>query len=49
MEHNGDSDDGNAETKFLDKLAGNWELLWTTQDDQSDEWNMAGPFRRWIK
>jgi hypothetical protein len=34
---------------FLNMLAGNWDLLWTTQDVRSDEWNLAGPFRRWIK
>jgi PAP_fibrillin len=42
------TEDDNNEM-FLQKLAGNWELLWTTQDDKSDEWNMAGPLRRWIK
>ena len=41
-----DIDDRQA---FLTALAGNWELMWTTQDEQSDEWNLAGPLRRWIK
>jgi hypothetical protein len=34
--------------EVVPKLGGNWELLWTAQDQSSDEWGM-GPFRRWIK
>jgi hypothetical protein len=30
------------------KLGGNWELLWTAQDQSSDEWGL-GPLRTWIK
>jgi hypothetical protein len=40
---------GKGNDAFLKKLSGNWELLWTTQDEKSDEWNLAGPLRRWIK
>lgn len=36
------------EPDVVPKLGGNWELLWTTQDQSSDEWGM-GPFRTWIK
>jgi hypothetical protein len=36
------------EPEVVPKLGGNWELLWTTQDQSSDEWGM-GPFRTWIK
>ncbi|KAG7351474.1 plastid lipid-associated PAP/fibrillin family protein [Nitzschia inconspicua] len=48
MDENDDEEEEANNDLFLNQLAGNWELLWTTQDDQSDEWNMAGPFRRWI-
>ncbi|KAG7354591.1 plastid lipid-associated PAP/fibrillin family protein [Nitzschia inconspicua] len=49
MDENDEEEEEEAKNDlFLNQLAGNWELLWTTQDDQSDEWNMAGPFRRWI-
>jgi hypothetical protein len=34
--------------EVVQKLGGNWELLWTAQDQSSDEWGM-GPLRRWIK
>ena len=32
----------------VEKLGGNWELLWTAQDQSSDEWGL-GPLRTWIK
>jgi hypothetical protein len=34
--------------EVVPKLGGNWELLWTAQDQSSDEWGM-GPLKRWIK
>jgi hypothetical protein len=37
-----------ADEDVVDKLAGNWELLWTAQDQTSDEWGL-GPLRTWIK
>ena len=37
-----------ADTDVLTELGGNWELLWTSQDQKSDEWRM-GPLRTWIK
>ena len=33
----------------VSKLGGTWELLWTTQDRSSDQFNDMGPFRTWIK
>ena len=36
------------DAKVLPELGGNWELLWTSQDQQSDEWRL-GPLRTWIK
>jgi hypothetical protein len=44
-----DYTNGNNNEVFLNMLAGNWELVWTTQDERSEEWSLAGPFRRWIK
>mmetsp|Transcript_2551 Transcript_2551/g.3872 ORF Transcript_2551/g.3872 Transcript_2551/m.3872 type:complete len:154 (-) Transcript_2551:104-565(-) len=35
--------------QFLSSLAGNWELLWTTQDVNSVEYRNNNPMRRWIK
>jgi hypothetical protein len=32
----------------LSELGGNWELLWTSQDKSSDEWQL-GPLRTWMK
>lgn len=32
----------------VETLGGNWELLWTAQDQSSDEWGL-GPLRTWIK
>lgn len=32
----------------LSELGGNWELLWTSQDKTSDEWQL-GPLRTWMK
>jgi len=37
-----------ADDQVLSKLAGNWELLWTAQDQKNDEWGL-GPLRTWIK
>jgi hypothetical protein len=34
--------------QVVSTLAGNWELMWTTQDKSSDEWGL-GPLRTWIK
>ena len=34
--------------QVVEQLAGNWELLWTAQDQRSDEWGL-GPLRTWIK
>ena len=31
------------------KLGGTWELLWTTQDRSSDQFNAMGPLRTFIK
>ena len=36
------------EDQVVQMLAGNWELLWTAQDQRSDEWGL-GPLRTWIK
>jgi hypothetical protein len=36
------------EADVVPMLGGNWELLWTAQDQSSDEWGL-GPLRRWIK
>jgi len=36
------------EDQVVGQLAGNWELLWTAQDQRSDEWGL-GPLRTWIK
>ena len=36
------------EEEVFEKLGGNWELLWTAQDQSSDEWGL-GPLRTWIK
>jgi len=33
--------------EVLSKLGGTWELLWTAQDQKSDEWGL-GPLKRWI-
>lgn len=38
-----------AETDVISKLAGNWELLWTTQDTSSEQYNSLGPLLTWIK
>jgi hypothetical protein len=35
--------------KVVPNLAGTWELLWTTQDRSSQEFNRLGPLRNWIK
>jgi hypothetical protein len=32
----------------VEKLGGNWELLWTAQDQSSDEWGLR-PLKTWIK
>lgn len=34
--------------QVVESLTGNWELLWTAQDQRSDEWSL-GPLRTWIK
>ncbi len=34
--------------EVVERLGGNWELLWTAQDQTSDEWGL-GPLRTWIK
>jgi PAP_fibrillin len=34
--------------EVVSELGGNWELLWTSQDKTSDEWQL-GPLRTWIK
>jgi hypothetical protein len=36
------------DAEVVPRLGGNWELLWTAQDQSSDEWGM-GPLRRIIK
>ena len=36
------------DSEVVPELAGNWELLWTAQDQSSDEWGL-GPLRRFIK
>ena len=36
------------DNEVIGRLAGNWELLWTAQDQMSDEWGL-GPLRTWIK
>jgi hypothetical protein len=38
-----------SDDKVVEQLAGNWELLWTAQDQTSDEWGLLGPVRTWIK
>ncbi len=35
--------------EFLSSLAGNWDLIWTAQDVNSQEYRNANPIRRWIK
>jgi hypothetical protein len=35
--------------EFLAYLAGNWELKWTAQDVNSQEYRTTNPLRRWIK
>lgn len=35
--------------EVVSKLAGNWELLWTTQDTTSIEYQQSNPLRTWIK
>ena len=36
------------DSDVVSKLGGNWELLWTAQDQSTDEWGL-GPLRTWIK
>ena len=35
--------------EVVSKLAGTWELLWTTQDTNSEQYNRLGPILNWIK
>jgi hypothetical protein len=36
------------EAEVLQQLSGNWELLWTAQDTESEQYK-SNPIRRWIK
>jgi PAP_fibrillin len=44
-----ESDCPTPENDVVDKLGGTWELLWTTQDTSSEQYNSLGPFLNWIK
>jgi len=38
-----------SDPEVLTKLGGTWELLWTTQDRSSPQFNNGNPLRTWIK
>ena len=42
-------DQDDADPSFLNKLAGNWELVWTTQDRESDIYNDQTFWKTFIK
>mmetsp|Transcript_18751 Transcript_18751/g.26445 ORF Transcript_18751/g.26445 Transcript_18751/m.26445 type:complete len:315 (+) Transcript_18751:2-946(+) len=37
-----------ADKDVLSSLAGNWQLLWTAQDKNSQEWKVLQPWKTWI-